>query len=46
MDDASPVCSAEESPLIDGHRPPEGAPPPVESMAAKVARLLAYGFPH
>jgi hypothetical protein len=51
VDDASAVSSpTDESSLVDGHRPapppPDGVSPSAEPMSAKVARLLAHGFPH
>jgi hypothetical protein len=51
MDDASAVSSStDESSLVDGHRPappaPDGTLASAEPMAARVARLLANGFPH
>jgi hypothetical protein len=51
MDDESAVSSpTDESSLVDGHRPapppPDGVSPSAEPMPAKVARLLANGFPH
>jgi hypothetical protein len=50
MDDTSGSSwPTEESSPSDGHRPwspPIGASPSAESPAERVARLLAYGFPH
>jgi hypothetical protein len=50
MDEALAAGSpGEDSSLDDGHRasPPEdGVSPPAGSMAARVSRLLAHGFPH
>ena len=50
MDDASALSSpTEEFAPRDGHlpwSPSDDASPSAEPMQAKVARLLAHGFPH
>jgi hypothetical protein len=50
MDDTSRPNWPTEEPSPDGRHlpcsPPDGALPSAESLAERVARLLANGFPH
>ena len=46
MDDASVVSRPTEESWPGGGLPPDDASPSPEPMSAKIARLLAHGFPH
>jgi hypothetical protein len=46
MDDASVVSRPTEESWPGGGSPPDDASPSPEPMSAKIARLLAHGFPH
>ena len=50
MDDAAAVNSATEESLLGGGHgslpPADGASASAEPMSARLARLLAHGFPH